>query len=166
MFHAFIRVDCRTISLGSNGLVGILPDLGLLTALSSLLLPNNSITFAPASLLWLPPGAVDLSSNQLTGPMPTLPAGTTVPVSVLNVSNNNYDGPLPVGAIESSTSAGATFDLSWNLMSTTGATGLDAYCLSHGLTCMTSQVSAPSAPSMPVVVGGDRNATIAWVASR
>ncbi|CAH9119221.1 unnamed protein product [Cuscuta epithymum] len=68
------------IELQHNQLSGEIPDLSRLQSLKYLYLNNNNLTgHIPESLKTLPYLVeLDLSNNQLAGPLPTFPSGVTV----------------------------------------------------------------------------------------
>ncbi|CAD6261986.1 unnamed protein product [Miscanthus lutarioriparius] len=112
--------ELRVLSLKSNALHGPVPDLSPLANLKALFLPGNRFSgpFPPslASLRRL--RSIDLSGNRLSGALPpgieaafphltllrldanhfsgTLPPWNQSSLKVLNVSYNNFSGPVPV----------------------------------------------------------------------
>lgn len=112
--------DLRVLSLKSNALHGPIPDLSDLVNLKSLYLANNRFSGPfPTSLASLQRlRSIDLSGNRLSGTLPpgieatlphltllrldanhfngTLPAWNQSELKVLNVSYNDFSGPVPV----------------------------------------------------------------------
>lgn len=123
--------ELRVLSLKSNALHGPVPDLSPLANLKALFLAGNRFSgpFPPslASLRRL--RSIDLSGNRLSGALPpgieaafphltlfrldanhfsgTLPPWNQSSLKVLNVSYNNFSGPVPVTPVISQVGAAA-----------------------------------------------------------
>lgn len=144
----------------------------------SLDLSKNSLSSITAELLWHTASAVDLSENALTGPIPT-PAPGIVPVTTfLNVSFNNFSGPLPIDTIESlpGGTMHAVFDLSCDYFDLSYAYKLQQYCDGQNDTCLyeaqypnatctARSAGVPLAPQGVVSLPGVASALVAWSAA-
>mmetsp|Transcript_47957 Transcript_47957/g.71036 ORF Transcript_47957/g.71036 Transcript_47957/m.71036 type:complete len:623 (+) Transcript_47957:94-1962(+) len=83
------------IKLNKTGLAATIPhELGLLTDLTSIIMPNNILHgFIPASLGNLPNLMVlDLGGNKLSGPLPKFASSL---LTTINLESNDLSGPIP-----------------------------------------------------------------------
>ncbi|PUZ49222.1 hypothetical protein GQ55_7G308900 [Panicum hallii var. hallii] len=123
--------ELRVLSLKSNALHGPVPDLSPLANLKALYLAGNRFSGPfPASLATLRRlRSIDLSGNRLSGELPpgievafphltflrldanhfngSLPAWNQSSLKVLNVSYNNFSGPVPVTPVMTQAGAAA-----------------------------------------------------------
>ncbi|KAG0630828.1 hypothetical protein M758_1G205900 [Ceratodon purpureus] len=106
-----------SLDLSNNQLVGSIPvSLGLNERLRSLNLSNNTLT---GNLPWNISGnwtnlvTADFSKNKFTGNMPNL--STVASLHTLNLSHNNFVGPIDISVLNASTKRSLTIlDLSNN----------------------------------------------------
>ncbi len=150
-------------------------DCCVIALCSFLDLSHNALSAASASILWHTWPAVDVSGNALAGPLPT-PGPGVVPVTThLNVSFNNYTGPLPIATVESLPEDvhGAVFDLSCNYFDLAYAYKLQQYCDNQGdtclyqaqfpnATCVARGSGVPAAPTHVAAVRCVRCAIVSW----
>uniref|UniRef100_A0A0D9WAD4 Protein kinase domain-containing protein n=1 Tax=Leersia perrieri TaxID=77586 RepID=A0A0D9WAD4_9ORYZ len=124
-------VDLRVLSLKSNALHGPIPDLSPLENLKALFLAGNRFSGPfPSSVAYLKRlRSIDLSGNRLAGELPagievafprlaflridanhfngSLPAWNQSSIKLLNVSYNNFSGPVPVTPVMAQMGAAA-----------------------------------------------------------
>ncbi|KAG8043744.1 hypothetical protein GUJ93_ZPchr0458g22400 [Zizania palustris] len=123
--------DLRVLSLKTNALHGPIPDLSTLTNLKALYLAGNRFSgpFPTSVALLRRLRSIDLSGNRLSGVLPagievafphltflrldvnhfngSIPAWNQSSLKLLNVSYNNFSGPVPVTAVMAQMGAGA-----------------------------------------------------------
>ncbi|KAK8858580.1 hypothetical protein IAR55_002809 [Kwoniella newhampshirensis] len=80
------------VLIGENSFVGVLPDLSMIEGLSVFDASNNNTgpLFDISQMLKLT--GLDLRSNSISGPFPTLPPSLTS----LHLSSNAFTGPIPI----------------------------------------------------------------------
>ncbi|XP_038979576.1 receptor-like protein EIX2 [Phoenix dactylifera] len=83
------------LDMSSNNLSGVFPEsLGQLSTLRTLNVSHNSMTGKlPTSLRGQQYGFIDISSNNFNGRLPDLDPSR---LSVINLSNNSFEGPIPL----------------------------------------------------------------------